>query len=576
MAYTAPQDFTDPRRFLNYLGSFWSQIFADKEAILGLMSANSQQLTQLYMDFTDLINETSVFTMPTTRRETLRPVFIYRSKISTSSQLIEFGTGLDFGGTYSVQAGDIDPVLRYGGQARNRLPYFVDLDPSIKSTGNVLLNRLYNPSVTLVKGVDFILDNNSILFRENPFLNTLIPTTEVPLAGSSDPAEMDQLMVLWMVNCEVDDLRVHQRYGYIYFNSPVGDSQLELNIIQQLFKIYAGGPTLGAIDSLICAVTGGAQTTEAKETVEYITTHGASQVVVTDMSVYTIDPSDTLRSTVVPGAVLTAGTPLTNRTSVCDSYTNPNWWVTVPGISVRDDYCVFDISNVSFLNTEVPFNVTGSKRAADGRTVLTGNFFLAGSKKDTDTFWSSVRQKEVQYDKYVSEMLWKDAGVINPNGSPNFSKPLYVNPLRIFAEKIAGMSFIVVTISSVQFPKAEAVLTRLRDVLPVGTSLLIILQASVSDSVSLDNPQSLRQTSSPTTDGTERGYLRALIQGEPEKFPSQLSSQWLAIDDSSGLPLANTSEALSQSYSPDILNEPVNLISLIHEEVSAINTPSCI
>jgi hypothetical protein len=575
MAYTAPQDFTDPRRFLNYLGSFWNQIFSDKEAVLGLMSANSEQLTQLYTDFIDLINQTSVFTTPPTRRETLRPVFVYESKISTSSQLVEFGTGLNFGGTYSIQSRGIDPSLRYGGQARNRLPYFVDVDPSIQSVGNVLLNRLYNPSVTLVKGVDFMFEDNSVLFKENPFLNPLIPTRVIPLKGSSDPAATDKLIVLWAVNCEVDDLRVHQQYGYIYFNSPVENSKLELNIVQQLFKIYAGGPTLEAIDSLICAVAGGAQTTEAKETVEYITTNGISQVVVTDMSVYTIDPSDTLRSNVVPGTVLSAGTPLTNRTSVCDSYTKPNWWMTVPGVSVRDDYCVFDISNVSFLNTEVPFNSTGSKSAADGRTVLTGNFFLAGSKSDTDTFWSSVAKRETQSDQYVSEMLWKEAGIVNADGSPNFNKPLYLNPLRIFAEKIAGMSFIVVTISSVQFSKVETTLTRLRQVLPVGTSLLVVLQTSVSDSLSLDNPIEFQQLSSPTTDGTEYGYLQALIEGKPEKFPAQLSSQWLAIDDGSGLPLANTSEALSQSYSPDILNEPINLISLIYEEVSAINTPTC-
>ena len=575
MAYSAPQDFTDPRRFLNYLGSFWSQIFSDKEAILGLTSASSNQLTQLYLDFVDLINETSVFTMPTTRRETLKPIFVYESKISTSSQLIEFGTGLEFGGTYSVQSNNVDPALRYGGQARTRLPYFVDVDPSIQSVGNVLLNRLYNPSVTLVAGVDFVFNGNSVLFKDNPFLNPLIPSRVIPLDGSSNPSDTDKLIVLWAVNCEIDDLRVHQQYGYIYFNSPVGDSKLELNIVQQLFKIYAGGPTLGAIDSLICAVAGGAQTTEAKETIEYITSNGVSQVVVTDMSVYTIDPSDTLRSTVVPGAILAAGTPLTNRTSVCDSYTNPNWWMTIPGVSVRDDYCVFDISNVSFLNIEVPFNSTGSKTAMDGRTVLTGNFFLAGDKSDTDTFWSSVAQREVQSDSYVSEMLWKEAGIVNNDGSPNYAKPLYLNPLRIFAEKIAGMSFIVVTISSVQFPKIEIALTRLRDVLPVGTSLLVILQASVSESISLNNPVQFQQVSSPTTDGTENGYLQALIQGKPENFPAQLSSQWLAIDDGSGLPLANTSEALSQSYSPDILNEPLDLISLIYEEASAINTPSC-
>jgi hypothetical protein len=576
MAYTPPQDFTDPRRFLNYLGSFWSQIFSDKEAILGLMSASSEQIAQLYIDFTDLIKSTSVFTIPTLRRETLKPVFIYKSKISTSSQLVEFGTGLDFGGTYSVQSGDTDPILRYGGQARTRLPYFVDIDESIKSVGNILINRLYNPSVTLVKGVDFVFDQNSILFRDNPFLNKLIPTSLVPLEGSSDPAETDELMILWMVNAEVDDLRVHNQYGYIFFNSPVGDPALELNIIQQLFKIYSGGPTIGAIDSLICAVAGGAQTTEAKETVEYVANHGQGKIVVTDMSVYAIEASDTLRTNVVPGAILTAGTPLTNRTSVCDSYTNPNWWMNIPGVSVRDDYCVFDISNVSFLNSEVAFNSTGTTRGKDGREVLKGNFFLAGNKSDTEAFWSAVESREIQSDKFLSEMLWKDAGVTNPDGTPNFNKPLYVNPLRIFAEKIAGMSFIVVTISSIQFPKIEIALTRLKQVLPVGTSLLVILQASVGDSLSLDNPVDLRQISSPTTDGTEYGYLQALINGQPEKFPSQLSSQWLAIDDGSGLPLANVSEALSQSYSPDILNEPVDLISLIHEEASAINTPSCI
>ena len=551
-------------------------MFSDREAILGLSSASSEHLAQLYIDFTDLIKSTSVFTMPTTRRETLKPVFIYKSKISTSSQLVKFGTGLEFGGTYSVQSGDTDPVLRYGGQARTRLPYFVDIDPSIKSVGNILINRLYNPSVTLVKGIDFLFDENSILFKDDPFSNALIPKKTVPLEGSSDPSITDELMILWMVDAEVDDLRVHQQYGYIFFNSPIEDSQLELNVVQQLFKIYSGGPTIGAIDSLICAVAGGAQTTEASETVEYITSHGGSQVVVTDMSVYRIDPVDTLRPAIVPGAVLTAGTPITNRTSVCDSYTKPNWWMDIPGVSVRDDYCVFDISNVSFLNAEVPFNVTGTARGKDDRQVLKGNFFLAGNKSDTSAFWSSVEQREVEYDQFLSEMLWKEAGITNPDGSPNFNKPLYLNPLRIFAEKIAGMSFIVVTVSSIQFLKVESALTRLRQVLPVGTSLLVILQESVSDSLSLDNAIQFQQVSSPTTDGTEYGYLKALIEGRPENFPEELSSQWLAIDDGSGLPLANTSEALSQSYSPDILNEPVDLISLIREEVSAINTPSCI
>ena len=44
MSTVFPQDLTDPRKFLNYLGSFWSQIFADREAILGLTQSNSKQL----------------------------------------------------------------------------------------------------------------------------------------------------------------------------------------------------------------------------------------------------------------------------------------------------------------------------------------------------------------------------------------------------------------------------------------------------------------------------------------------------------------------------------------------------
>ena len=572
MSTVFPQDLTDPRKFLNYLGSFWSQIFADREAILGLTQSNSKQLEQLYVDFTDIVRASSVFGMNSIRKELVRPIFIYESKISTSSNEISFGSGIKFDDTYLVQSNATDPKLKFGGQARSVLPTFVDVDPSIKSVGNVLLNRLHNPSVTLVNGCDFIFDNNSVLFKSNPFDNSLIPRVEVPVDGSDSAT--DRLIVLWAVNCDIEEYSVHQKYGYVFFNSPVPDSSVELNIIQQLFRIYSGGPTIKALDSLVCAICGGPQTTEQSEVVQYIADYRDSKLVVTDMSVYTIQNTDTIRDGIVAGTVLSAGSPLTNRSLVFDSYTNPNWWTSLSGIAIRDDYCVSDISNVSFLNKEVPFNQTGVIQGKDGRVVADGNFYLAGSPRDIDKFWNSVRERSIASDIYLSETLWKDAGLTTPDGSPDYTKPLYVNPLRLFVEKIAGMSIIVVNINSSQFVNAESSLARLRQVLPVGTSLLVIIGSSASDAVSFENPDSLSQVSSPTTNNSG-GYLRDVILGNQNGFPNEIKSQWMSIDED-GIPLASTSEVLSHSHSPDILPESVNIISLIKEEVSAINNPSCI
>ena len=56
-------DFTDGTVASNYLSSFWSQLFSDPELVLGIGDSMSKQIAQLYQNFAETVNATSVATM---------------------------------------------------------------------------------------------------------------------------------------------------------------------------------------------------------------------------------------------------------------------------------------------------------------------------------------------------------------------------------------------------------------------------------------------------------------------------------------------------------------------------------
>lgn len=541
-------DLTSPEVYYGFFSAFWSRFFGDSVAMRGVAHADALDLAQQYQNFLEAVGNLSIHTIEPFHKKQWLPIVLRRSSFGTGPDQLKHGSGANFG----VQPADTKfregVTFTYGGLEQRSGLYYVGAPANLQNLGAVITNRLVEPSVMLVRDSGFIFGDGIITFKDDPFENPLIPKREV--AGANGNVEEE--IVLWAIDGEFDDGRLHEQYGYLFSNRKVS-SESYRKVIAAFMALFSDGPTPQMLEAIVATVAGQPVIREVSETVERVTTLGTKQIVITDASTYQVSTSVELRPEVVPGAVLLAGTPLTTVAQAFDYTRTPNWWTTVPAIAAGRDYIFADISPLGFVNTVVPVELEPTLDLLEG-TATPARFFLTGKTEDIEKFWSLAREKTAA-GAGLGDLLWKDAGLVDGDGAPDFTQELYINPLEFLVKKILGRHLIVIKMKVNLITRSESfldLLKILKNTIPVWCSLLVIFEVTLEEEFAFQN------AGEPTLDATNLVATEDLIAGAPENFTGAADGFWNDVD-SEGAPVNKTPEALSDAISPETITTTLDL-----------------
>jgi len=536
-------DFTDPDVAFEYLSPFWTRMFKDGAAVHGLMHASSQQMSQLYLDWLEAVGMLSIKTADPFHRTQFAPVIIRRSKFSTGPDNLAFGSGTVFGpqpagGQY--RPGD---TFVYGGLERLSGLYYVGMPKGVVSIGPFIYNRLTEPSVVMLRDSDFLIIDNIVAFREDPFENPLIPKRIV--AGEN--GSQDEEIILWGSEAKIDDQRLYNNHGFA-FPARRKSSEAYRLILETFYRIYADGPSPIAIDMVVAALAGLPVTKEVTETVESVSEFAGSVLVITDAGTYRLPSGVALRPEIEVGTVLEAGSPLAAATRVYEGGTGSNWWTTLPVLTLGKEYFALPIGGVGFINR--PVKVVPSDTFDDAGFDAT--FELTGVPEDIAAFWDAASSRGATLGKRFGTALWETYGK-TLDGFADSSQDLYINPLQFVAEKMMDRSVAVVKIDLTLMADRAFLIQNLRildEACPVFSGLIVLLEQNLDDTFELEPAGNVSITSA----NPSQAPLLANLYGREEEFTGSTLSRWTDVD-SDGNHLTRVPEALSAAICPDIITE---------------------
>jgi len=551
-------DFTDPNTFLDFFGSFWNRFFPDQPVIRGIASGDAHTITQLYQELVEAVNAISIHTISPFHRESVYPITLRRSTFSQGPDLLTFGNGSVFGAQPPNGKFFEGATFQYGGLERRSGLYYVGIPDKIREMGACLINSLIDPSVMLVRDSDFIVRDDIVIFRTNPFDNPLIAKRKI---SSADGNSEEDEIILWATNVSVDRNELWTQYGFAVpdlrqntLTAPAARRYLEA--LRAVYNVRAGGPTSRMLDSLVASLVGAPVSRHGGEIVQSIESFSGNTLVITDVEVYRVPDTLEIRPEIKVGVELWAGQPLTTTTQVFDRTVQSNWWTDMPALFVGRDFLMADITSaLGFLNESSPVDVGIVETASDGSAGRTGRFYLAGVPGDVEQFWSGVRQRGLSGLGFFGDQLYRKFSVVDGNGELDFTQDLLVNPLQLLATDLLADSIIPVKIkvsTATQAALFSDGLHILHDVVPAHLSLLILMDVTVQDEFALVRPDGDSVVTTPLSS------TRALVLSDTSLLPSASKAQWTELDDQ-GVPTVRIPEALSADVSPDILRETLDL-----------------
>jgi len=335
-----------------------------------------------------------------------------------------------------------------------------------------LFNRITTPSLSLLQGIDYEIVDSSIVFKQNPFSNPLIP--QRPIYGADSKITSYEIG-LWGFSGEFDDAFLFNNFGYV-LDLKLPSTESSKGLINALFDSHVFGPTVRILTSLVSATLGVPTVIEAKETVEVITTNPTAIQVITNAHVYSFTPGSV--PVVAVGDVLSACDQLVDTVEIIDFASASAGTATIPGITIGSGMITSSYFNdLYFKNATVPLQYLGPD--ANGKVVV--QFEISGFPGDVDLFWDSAQAAGEAAGATLANLLDTRP---SPVGEPAaYDLPATINPMRFLLDNFFGNNLIGIKIKQTQVASDAlglAWLRTLREILPPHTTCIIFVNAVVS------------------------------------------------------------------------------------------------
>jgi hypothetical protein len=321
---------TDGQFLYRSLGSFWTQLFTDKEALKGYTLGMAEEMVQSYYNLVEVVKQFSVKDIDVLHREKWKALLIKKSEFNALT--VQAGDGLVFGQQPISDPLYANKLFRVGYPKESSNAYSFKPPFSIKKFG-ALANRILSPSLILLPGVDIIFNDEALLFNKNLFADPNIPRAKLiteegvqaTYVDTSGNVLDDEFVVMWLYNVEQDNEELYNNFG-VLFDLKLPSSQSYKELLKALMNLAVEGPTIESLNKALAALMDVPIVIEPEETVEDTYELRDYTYVVTDKNVYRAPVTYLLHSSVIVGAKLRAGDIITDNARIFDATVDPSWW----------------------------------------------------------------------------------------------------------------------------------------------------------------------------------------------------------------------------------------------------------
>ncbi len=457
-----PRDILDtPEALLALLGSFWTG-YDGADTVASIMASRAALDRQTNVALQRLLDGMSRKTVPISTFVPWTGWPIRAADANNGYAVRRFGSAGVF---------DSDGDATYGGTvgletAAWKLPDGVE-------TVAFVSNRITHASLTLVRDVDFIIDDGYLVFRVNPFA---VP--EFPI----DNGDTDPTILLWLGKAEHDDRLISRQFGYALGLDRPSTPQF-LSMVNALLDGITQGTTTLTVRRTWAAAAGLPLVETDGEVVEAVDITSLAVTVITDKTVYVLPPGSV--PTVVVGQILAAGDTLDDALEFFEpggGQTPSTDFLSM--LSLGDGFLSAGLfGELVFRNADVPLIAW---READGRTKV--RFELGGWPADVDKFFDDAHDRAGVSIADALD-LRPVSGRVEPAGPENLPKT--VNPLALLCQHVLRDNAVLLRIRPESFPAgldAEAA-KLLRRVMPPQTVIIVIGRLVGSEQpVTMDGP----------------------------------------------------------------------------------------
>ena len=458
-----------------WMGALWSNLFKDGPFIRQTQQANGLLTAQLYLDFLETAKLTNHNESPVFHRNRWQPVVLRKSQLNSGDAV-----------TLKLQD---SPVPKIGPQTD--VPFVIGQLPKIGGNlplagisayplvnvvdfCNVLVDDIAKPKVVWMKGIDFVVQADTLLLynSRDPFDGTF-PIEQLP--------DGDQQVTLWAMDALLDKDYVYDYLGYVMgVHTP--STEFYSNYLRALWNIYNQGATLALFAGGLAALLDEPAILDASETITQIVT-GAKPQVITDKHVYDINDTAVLNPAVVVGAVLPMGTILTQTIRIYDNLDPARLSAGTPyGDRLRSDIMSLCLPPAFFrarINHSLGLtwqleNITYAGRDANGNAKL--RFTLYGDADDIEVFWQDFwnycERNQIDGEACLHGFLYD---TLPDSEAAVWGK---LSPLEYFLSNFLKANLLVIVVDSSKLSTAGrntlSQVTLLRAVIPAAVCFFVI------------------------------------------------------------------------------------------------------
>jgi hypothetical protein len=444
----------NPHVVLEILGSFWAHTYAGRDQVLALAGAAGDAAGQAQLDLFELVGCLARRTVPIHHRERWHVLYLRRSLREAGRPAFgatgDFGAGLSYGAI-------IDP---------GPLSW-----PCSLAAVATIFNRIAAPSRSLTCGVDFVVRDGWITFRDDPFADPLLAARDIV---DESGTIVDREIALWCFAADSDREFIYQHFGYI-LGLRLPSSVAYRELINAILDAFVGGTAIDQLLAALAAIAGIPVVRETEETVAWTARDGHGRVIVTDRHAYRF-PIEA-NPVVMPGDVVHAGDRLVDTVEVHelnDGRVPPGLTALATGEGLLASGYYADLI---WPDREVPVRV----RTGPGQLARV-SWELGGYPPDVERFWDEVHARGLARGQTLAHLLDRREVPATEPGPEHL--PATINPLEfLIANLLRGNAVLVRVRAGALGPDALGVehLRLLRRIMPPHACLITLIELPPQD-----------------------------------------------------------------------------------------------
>jgi hypothetical protein len=524
-------------KFYTWLSSFWRHIYESSELPLGVSQSRGLELSQLYLNALETLKLQDRNNLPVFHREQWFPIVVKQSECNKSKISLTAlnNKNSDFNAVIGKQASDSvfsNSDLKIGEHNQFKHTVSFPIPKDVKNILTCIVDNIIDPKIILLKDVDFIIENESIILNDkyNPFTNTDFASKFV---------DNEHEAILWGCNTLVDKDFVKYHLGYMLGIESIS-TQLYKNAINAVIDLLNNGCSVSLFNKLIASLCDIPHIIEPSEVVVFkASTSEVGNLIITSHNTYNVPSYMELPDYVKTGETLQGGTLLSTAIKVYPFLCNIDRFLAqsnstmeklmedIPVLSIRDTMLRCGAGDgFSLTWDEVPILLNNLDEMKTNPNAYPEFYFtLEGDLEDISVFWkdvwSSSRKSNISLAHCLKDYFDSDINYPDIDYSDKTEDSIYghISPMRFFLENLIGANTVIVTVDIDQLSEDcllydSRFFSYLRALVPSNIRLFFIEHQSVSDVYDLDDDPDDLDTKHATYNEDTTDY--AYLDGESE------------------------------------------------------------